>query len=48
MDRFTQGLLVLACVVGIAAGGLYLYKNVSVGCVDLYFYKTCGIATKSL
>lgn len=42
MDKVAELLIAIACVVGIAAGGVYLYKNVNVGCVDLFFYKACG------
>lgn len=42
MDRATQVLLIIACVVGIVAGSVYFAKNVSYGCIDLGFWKHCG------
>lgn len=42
MDKLAELLIAMACVVGIAAGGLYIYKHVDFKCIDLGFYKACG------
>lgn len=36
-------LITIACVVTIICGGVWLYKNSNVGCVDYYFGKACGV-----
>lgn len=45
MDAFKEALIIVAAFVAIVAGGIYIYNHTSAGCVDLYFYKTCGVAT---
>jgi len=41
------GILVsIAAVVVIIVGGVWLSKNVSAGCIDLGFYKSCGVVTR--
>lgn len=43
MRNGTEVLFVIALVVVIAAGGVYLYKSSNVGCIDYFFGKACGV-----
>lgn len=36
-------LIIVTCVVGILVGGMWLYKNSNIGCVDYIFGKACGV-----
>lgn len=45
MEKLIGYLLGIACLVGIAGGSVYLYKNVDYGCITVPFTgKACGIA----
>ena len=43
MSNIERGLLVAACVIGIVAGGIFVFKSTGVGCVDWFFGKSCGV-----
>lgn len=45
MPPATHGLLIAALVVVILGGGVYIYKNVSAGCLNVPFIgMSCGAA----
>jgi uncharacterized protein YxeA len=45
MDQTKELLIIVAAAIVIIGGGIYIYQHVDVGCVNLYFYKSCGVVT---
>lgn len=45
MEGFRDGILILAAAAVIIVAGVYASNHVSTGCLDLGFYKTCGVVT---
>ncbi len=45
MDMIKETIIVVAAFVVIVGGAIYISTHMSAGCVDLFFYKSCGIVT---
>jgi hypothetical protein len=42
MNAATEFIIVIAALVAITVGGIYIYEHVNAGCINFIFFKSCG------